>query len=79
MRFSSQLTLPEVHEDSSREPRQFVSVVFSPTRARSQEHEPPASAFNRALDLIQERRDALHFLEHDNLIGTQRPQLQPEQ
>ena len=27
----------------------------------------------------KERRDALHFIEHDDSIGRERPQLQPEQ
>src|SRR5207249_7961766 len=38
-----------------------------------------ATAFNRAVDLIEERRDALHLIEHDDPIGLERPQLQPEQ
>ena len=31
------------------------------------------------MDLVEKRRYALHFIEHDDLIGRQGPQLKPEQ
>jgi hypothetical protein len=31
------------------------------------------------VDLVEKRRYALHFIEHDDLIGRQGPQLKPEQ
>ena len=60
--------------------RQQVRVGgLQPARARSQEHEAPASAFDRAMDFVEEGWDALDFIEHDDSMGRQRPQLQREQ
>jgi len=56
-----------------------VSAIFSRRALDLKSTNRRRVPFNRAVGLIEERRDALHFIEHNDSIGRQRPQLQPEQ